>query len=150
MCSVVFAWLLSSSSSWPKSVKARSKKPIQSSNIKFSVCVTHSVESLGENRIRKVDAPRPVSKKQGSAGILLSLSFQSLSTQPLSAIRNMIVHVFGGSGVCPPLPPASATKRGRHSKSSDGCKARTEKQVPTISPVCSATPHASSYITFQP
>lgn len=33
-------------------------------------------------------------QKQCSAGITLSLSFQSLSTQPLSAIRNMIVHVF--------------------------------------------------------
>lgn len=48
-----------------KSVKAQSKKPIQSSNIKFSVCVTHSVESLGENRIRKVDAPSTIQAHGG-------------------------------------------------------------------------------------
>lgn len=96
--------------------------------------------TLKQNKERRCttrypSAHKPLSKKYTTT-ILCCLTFQTLSTQlpSDSANRNLIFHVFGGQIFLPP-----SYQEGETQQSSDGCKAGTEEQVPTISPVCSIT-----------
>lgn len=68
------------------------------------------------------------------------------STASDPASRNVIFHVFGVSDFFFLSPPA--TKRGRHSKAELSCKAGTEEQVLTISPVFSVAPTLAATLHF--
>lgn len=88
-------------------------------------------------------------QKQCFAGITLSLSFQSLSTQPLSAIRNMIVHVFcWGVGVGGGVGGLSNQEGGRRSKAQMGAKQGQRNRCPQFHLSVQATPTLAAILHF--
>lgn len=91
-------------------------------------------------------APAPVQEVQRWYFIRPHFPDTEHSTASDSASRNMIFHVLGVSDFF--FFSLLATKRGRHSKAELSCKAGTEEQVLTISPVFSVAPTLAATLHF--